>query len=154
MDATVEQMAVEPPEQPVKLVFGVEQPAKKSSRGKAVRPRGPLDKRFRWWKDLPDSADQRLDAAWALANYSECVKTYPDKPTVIEWGRAKTAPPSPWAEAMLEAAALNRQKFLFEMVPAAMKLKGEEDDPELVREERRSIAELERILVGLLEEEQ
>jgi hypothetical protein len=101
------------------------------------------------WKDrgIPAfSADPQDDIGWALANRDRCIRMFLGKPTVIEWGKAKSDPPSNRAEAYLEAAAMNPQKFLFEIVPETTKDRRDDEEQKNIRGERKSIAELEKIL--------
>ena len=105
-------------------------------------------------QDLPDSTDVSEDILWVYNNYMTCVVERPGRSTVIYWDRVQV--PNKGCRSMLEAITLNKHKFLFDLVPQAMQAKlkaekGEEQDPELVRAERRSIAEIERVMEAFQE---
>jgi len=72
---------------------------------------------------------------------------------VIHWERATQKPPSTGACSLARWAADNRTAFYKDLLPKAMAKprEGEGDDPELVRQERKSIAEIKRILEKMSE---
>ena len=127
-------------------------PKPKRERIQPVKPVVPLkgeDPALKFWSDLPNSTDNRADWLWASSNLNRCRQTFPgtDKPPVIMWGRANKRPPSAQAEFWLESSLTDLKAF-YDRANAALKVADEnEAEAGLGAGERKSIAEIEKILV-------
>jgi hypothetical protein len=94
------------------------------------------------WHDLPESTDPKPDMLWAWNNVIHVVKI-PGKSDKIWWGRM-TTPPTRASFDFILFYDSNPTAFRQEL----RKYLGNQDatDPELVTEEKRSIAEVRKVL--------
>jgi len=104
------------------------------------------------WSDLPTDANFDEEVRWVHQQYILIIEETP-RGRVIHWERATQKPPSTGACSLARWAADNRTAFYKDLLPKAMAKprEGEGDDPELVRQERKSIAEIKRILEKMSE---
>lgn len=105
------------------------------------------------WGNLPETADSAEEAKWVHGNYRRVVYRSPVTGRVIlRWSRALSAPPSEGAADLMSWAAENRTAFNKEVWMKFAKPEEGAASEEDIRGEKRSIAEIERIL-GELEGE-
>ncbi|MCK9570881.1 hypothetical protein M0R72_18165 [Candidatus Pacearchaeota archaeon] len=103
---------------------------------------GPSD----LWPDLPDNADWRDEIIWVHNQYINIVEET-SRGTVVHEDRATQKPPSNGARSLARFAANNRAAFYKDLWPkASIAGSNSGDDDELVREEKRSMAEVTKIL--------
>ena len=108
--------------------------------------RGPLD----WsnvWPDLPESTDIRQDVLWVYNNFPYCVETHKDRTCTIWWEAARTKPPSVGAIAQMQFLE-NDKKHYTGSTGTMQKILASMDEPETesVKDERRAIEEVEKLL--------
>jgi hypothetical protein len=106
----------------------------------AVADKGPP------WKDLPDSTDIDDDRRWAYNWASVCIDRTATGVNKINWHLA-TRPPSKGALLQMMAAASSPQTFI-EAVNKTLGAKQGEEDEENQRREKKSIAEIRKVLAG------
>jgi hypothetical protein len=97
------------------------------------------------WRDLPDSSDINEDRLWAYNWAPLCIDRTATGTNKINWHLA-SRPPSKGALMQMQAAASSPNTFI-DAVNKGAKQEGPEDD-ENRRRERKSIAEIEKILAG------
>lgn len=99
------------------------------------------------WADLPKAvtaADIKAELLWAHANERN-IEQRPGKTSLIYWGRCSD-PPTCSAQSVLEFADTNHAKFMEQIFRLTVDEDPDKDDAELVREEKKSIAEVQRLL--------
>jgi hypothetical protein len=100
----------------------------------------------REWGELPSSAPYEQEVDWVYQNFSLVVVETKTSPGYkLKLGRAKGPAPSQGTIGLLQWAAGNRNSFFKDVVPKVKK-GVEEDDTELVKRERKSIAEIKAML--------
>ena len=101
------------------------------------------------WTDLPSDADFNEEVRWVHQQYALIVEETP-RGRVIHWDRATKPPPSHGARSLALWAADNRNNrtaFYKDVLPKAMSAASNSgDEADSIREEKRSIAEVQRIL--------
>jgi hypothetical protein len=95
--------------------------------------------------DVGAGADFSADVQWVYANFTRVVVCGPGKPSRCEFSRATTPPPSSGAVGLMEWAADNRTGFFKDLLPKIVNT-DEADEDVLVRQEKKSIAEIRSIL--------
>jgi hypothetical protein len=102
------------------------------------------------WGELPDEGKPEEDAKWVYQQYAAVVIRKPGKPVVLRLERASRKPPSKGAVGLLQWAAENWTAFYDKVwMRFARGAEGEEEDR--LRQHRKSVAEIERILAQLSE---
>ena len=101
------------------------------------------------WGDLPDKAKFEDEIDWVYQNYVFATERKSTGCT-MRLSRCRTPAPSMGAVALLEWAIENRTAFFKDVLPKAKK-GVEDEDADTIRTERKSIAEIERILDQMLE---
>lgn len=96
-------------------------------------------------------ADFTADVSWVYGNFQRVVITSPGKPARCDFSRATTPPPSSGAVGLMHWAADNRTAFFKDLVPKIVKT-DDADDEDMIRRERKSIAEIGRILDDMNQE--
>jgi hypothetical protein len=98
------------------------------------------------WQDLPTKAEFSKEVEWVHQQFVLIVEETPRGRKIL-WDNASEPPPSTGACSMALWAADNRTAFYKDILPKAMTSAtpgGDEDG--LVREEKKSIAEVQRII--------
>ena len=90
------------------------------------------------------AADIKAELLWAHANERN-IEQRPGKASLIYWGRCSD-PPTCSAQSVLEFADTNHAKFMEQIFRLTVDEDPDKDDAELVREEKKSIAEVQRLL--------
>jgi hypothetical protein len=99
------------------------------------------------WKGLPTAAEFEAEVAWVHQQYILIVEETA-RGRIIHWKRATEPPPSTGACSLALWAAENRTAFYKDVLPRA-KASAVKDDQAELREERKSIAEIDRILEAM-----
>jgi hypothetical protein len=100
------------------------------------------------WGDVPSSAPISADIEWASGNRSLIVEKRNGKASVFHWERAATPPPSTFATDLIEYSDTNRKGFM-DLVLKVKTATDDESEVDGMRRERKSLAEIENILVQL-----
>lgn len=139
-----------PPVEVVKEVEVEEGPAVAVKRPLAGVVRGGIRESAAFpWRELSAIGDMKADVLWVYRNFSAVVEE--TKSTVwLHWHRAKEPPTSCTVEALMHTAALNRNKFLFDIAPKYL-IDDEDECKEQVREERKSIEAIREVLKRMKE---
>ncbi len=96
------------------------------------------------WGELPGTAKRTDEVEWVHQNWFLCREERPSGVRMV-LRKAQSPAPSHGAIGLLKVAIMNPQKFEAEVYGREMKAAGEEDEDQ-IRRERKSIAEIERIL--------
>jgi hypothetical protein len=102
------------------------------------------------WGVLPATAELPDEVDWVYQNY-ELVVEETSRGHRVDLARARCAPPSEGTMLLFRLALQNLNGFVRDVVQKVKKVGESAEDEEYVKKERKSIAEIERVLDQMME---